>query len=208
MGKLIFGSAAVKLITFAFDGLGLFENHSLSLDLYASDRVVDEVSYAARRMEGIGNSISSQTVVAVTGLNATGKTTILRVTALAGDIVRGNDIALNNPLYMPLIPLISDRGVDFRAIFEDNGKWWLLESHFDVRHRDAGMDDAVNEYGTVSVEFSKEELWLHRRRHISKRNLLILSCSRDRAMCMRLVISVGKKNCMMTSSVSSLETGA
>lgn len=171
MGKLIFGSAAVKLITFAFDGLGLFENHSLSLDLYASDRVVDEVSYAARRMEGIGNSISSQTVVAVTGLNATGKTTILRVTALAGDIVRGNDIALNNPLYMPLIPLISDRGVDFRAIFEDNGKWWLLESHFDVRHRDAGMDDAVNEYGTVSVEFSKEELWLHRRRHISKKEL-------------------------------------
>lgn len=29
----------------------------------------------------------------------------------------------------------------------------------------------VNEYGTVSVEFSKEELWLHRRRHISKKEL-------------------------------------
>lgn len=110
--------------------LGTLRKPSLSLDLYASDRVVDEVSYAARRMEGIGNSISSQTVVAVTGLNATGKTTILRVTALAGDIVRGNDIALNNPLYMPLRPLISDRGVDFRAIFEDNGKWWIAGKPF------------------------------------------------------------------------------
>ena len=119
----------MRLIKYTFKGFSLFKDHALSLDLYASSRVVDEVSHATRRMTGIGSAVCSQTVVAIAGLNATGKTTVLRATALAGDIIRGNDIVLNSPLYMPLIPLVDDSGLDFQAIFEDQGEWWLLESH-------------------------------------------------------------------------------
>ena len=161
----------MRLIKYAFNGFSLFKDHALSLDLYASSRVVDEVSHATRRMTGIGSAVCSQTVVAIAGLNATGKTTVLRATALAGDIIRGNDIVLNSPLYMPLIPLVDDSGLDFQAIFEDQGEWWLLESHLDIIHRGAGMDGTGEGDETVAVDFTREQLHRHRDRHLVKNEL-------------------------------------
>ncbi|MBP9966941.1 MAG: ATP-binding protein [Proteocatella sp.] len=74
----------MKLLEISFDNIGIFEK-GFNFDLIASDRVLDE-----DQVYNIYNSIYSQNVVAVTGSNASGKTSLLKLLRIAFKIVVDN----------------------------------------------------------------------------------------------------------------------
>ena len=112
----------MKLLKIRFDHLRMFEGGVLDLDLYASDRVPssDESAF------GLARSLYSNNVVALAGINATGKTTVLNLVELACRIVGGLP-ALGGGLPSAL-PMLFDGAPSLRCLFLQEGALFLLES--------------------------------------------------------------------------------
>jgi len=146
------------------------------MDLYATDRVVEGNEGGARRMDGIGKSIATQTVTAIAGLNATGKTTVLRAIALAQAIVNGAPLGNRFMTDRPLAQLVDpDYGLRFTAVFKtecgDQDAWWLLESCIIPGVGELEAEEVPAGGGPLQWRFEKETLWRHRNRQISKKEL-------------------------------------
>ncbi|WP_171002772.1 AAA family ATPase [Bifidobacterium moukalabense] len=150
----------MNLLRFSVEGVSIFENGTLTLDLYASDKVVKEEG-----LTHIGNAksrIYTQNVIALAGINASGKTTSLRIIDLVTDIVNG-DISGSSFRYGALLPVLQPN-ITVKAIFEASGVFYLLESHLTNRYPlkggemfETGMHDGRN-----MLAFASEALWEHR----------------------------------------------
>ena len=79
----------MKLLKVSFDGLNMFKDGKLTLDFFATDRVVDQ-----RGVTCIEKPIYSENIMAFAGINATGKTTTLRLIALAVNLLSGGSVAV------------------------------------------------------------------------------------------------------------------
>lgn len=163
----------MKLIKIEFEGLELFDGATLELDMYATDRVMAETTFSARKIPG-NSTIATQTTLALTGLNATGKTTVLRAIALAGDIVGGYALSRRPALYAPLCETASPRGITFRAIIEHDDTWYLLESELDnSATTDAANGDPFDDPCLLS--FTHEKLWVRQRQSRTLRKKTLTS---------------------------------
>ena len=76
----------MKLLKVCFDHLSMFEDGLFEIDLFASDRVTasDESAFE------LADHLYVNSVVALAGINATGKTTALNLLELACRIVDGS----------------------------------------------------------------------------------------------------------------------
>ena len=98
----------MRLLGFEIHDTNLF-GKNLHIDLVATDKVSQLITdndniERAYRIDS-GASIYSQNLIAFTGLNATGKTTILEVIQILLQIV-ANDARLNDPHIKPIIQKI------------------------------------------------------------------------------------------------------
>lgn len=73
---------AMKIISVAFNNLNVFKDGQVHIDLYATDRVIGE-----KNTFQLSNNIHTQNSIAFVGINATGKTTLLRLLSMAFSIV-------------------------------------------------------------------------------------------------------------------------
>ncbi|MBT1161166.1 MULTISPECIES: AAA family ATPase [Bifidobacterium] len=159
----------MHLLKFAIDGLDLYRDHSVSMDLYASDRVSAQ-SVTVHRFTGIGAGISSQTVIGIAGLNASGKTTTLRALNFALDIVRGNPLDADHLVYGPLAALISGT-IQTRIIFTNDDAWFLLESTISRTKAKTGQGDGAPYESGNTLNFVEERMWKHINRPVLKKEL-------------------------------------
>lgn len=119
----------LKIIRVEFENLKQFENRSFRVDFVATDKVFKD-----SEMFKISNNIAFQNVIGFIGLNATGKTTSLRLLKTALDIViRNADLNL-----IITSTLITD-GTVIRTTFYLNGIYYQLESTI-AQHNDSGDD--------------------------------------------------------------------
>lgn len=115
----------MRLLSYAISGLRLYENHECRMDLYAID-AVREPGYT-HMLDGAARNISINTAIGVAGINASGKTTALRVTELALAVAGGMSLGSLNPDLFPLYDTMDDR-IGVRALFEQDGRFHLIDS--------------------------------------------------------------------------------
>ena len=103
----------VRVLSISFDKLAHFKEDSFKVDFFAKDRVFD-----ANELYKIADSIFLQNIICCIGLNATGKTTALRLLKNALDVIIFN---------MPLRLIVEDAngmiasGTIMRITFLYNG---------------------------------------------------------------------------------------
>lgn len=143
----------MKLLKVSFDGLNMFKDGKLTLDFFATDRVVDQ-----RGVTCIEKPIYLENVMAFAGINASGKTTTLRLIALAINLLSGGSVSLS--LQAPCFALLDVLKVD--ALFHHNGVFYRLISEIDQLESESLYAEPV---------FLSETLWEKKGSVISKRVL-------------------------------------
>lgn len=170
----------MHLLKFAIQGIGLYRNQAVAMDLYASDRVSSQ-SVTIHRLTGLGSGICSQTVLGIAGLNASGKTTTLRALNLALDIARGNPLDADHLVYGPLVPLM--RGpASAQIIFTHDDSWYLLESTIRAIRAKTGQGDGDPLDSGIMLHFTEERLWQHLDKPVQKKELTDFAMFRDRCV--------------------------
>lgn len=111
-------SEGLRIICVEFENLNHFDTGKFKVDFFATDRVFDK-----SELYKISNSISTQNVIGFVGLNATGKTTALRLLKIALNIVIYNT-SLNA---LNINDMVGD-GTLIRTIFLYDGFYYQLES--------------------------------------------------------------------------------
>lgn len=123
--KNVYRGENMRLLSYAISGLRLYENHECRMDLYAID-AVREPGYT-HMLDGAARNISVNTVIGIAGINASGKTTALRVTELALAVAGGMSLGSLNPDLFPLYDTMDDR-IGVRALFEQDGRFHFIDS--------------------------------------------------------------------------------
>jgi len=75
-------------LRFSVEGVSIFENGTLALDLYASDKVVKEEGLT--HIGNVKSKIYTRNIILLAGINVSDKTTLLRISDLVADIVNGD----------------------------------------------------------------------------------------------------------------------
>jgi AAA15 family ATPase/GTPase len=115
----------VKILRVYFKNLPVYKDQSFTVDLYASDRVMHDET-----MFHVYNSIYTQNILAFAGINATGKSTALRLLNLAIRTVVEN-IGLND-VYSINTNIITD-GTEMTITFCDDQKIYELHSYIGIK---------------------------------------------------------------------------
>ncbi len=108
----------MKVLKIEYEGLKHFENGHLTIDLYAADRVSQN-----NDLHKVAGNIYVQNIIGLIGLNATGKTTVLRLLKMALDVMI-NNVDLNTTE----APEMIGDGTIMRVTFHLDGKYYQLES--------------------------------------------------------------------------------
>lgn len=167
----------MHVLKFAIDGLNLYRDQSVSMDLYAADRVSAQ-DITIHRFDGIGAGISSQTVLGIAGLNASGKTTTLRALNFALDVARGNPLDADHLVYGPLVALMHGP-VSIHIIFTHEHDWYMLESTLRTVRAKAGQGDGDPYESGIMLRFTEEKLWRHVHKPIQKKEMANFTTFRE-----------------------------
>ena len=108
----------IKIVCVEFENLKHFEGGAFKVDFYAADRVFEN-----SKLFNISKSIFAQNLIAFTGLNATGKTSVLRLLKIALNVIVDNT-DLN---YFETNVMIDD-GTSMRVTFFCDDVCYQLES--------------------------------------------------------------------------------
>lgn len=139
----------MKLLKLRFDHMRMFEDGIFELDFYASDKVPS----SDESVLALGRPVYSNCIVALAGINASGKTTALNLIELACRVVNGT------PLGAPGLPsslsTIFDGDPSMRALVWEEGRLFLIESSLAV----AGTDDGASNADSP-IEFVDETISL------------------------------------------------
>lgn len=127
----------MKLLKIEFENLPVFKDKHFSIDFLATDRVMEDEGLFC-----INKVFYTEKVMAFIGMNATGKTTILRLINLAAKVVIGNKDL--NSMGLSHDDIIQD-GTIMNVIFYHNDKYYQLRSTIGVRDKH-GVLDGTQEY--------------------------------------------------------------
>ncbi|WP_303815788.1 ATP/GTP-binding protein [Acidaminococcus timonensis] len=150
----------MKLLRIEFERLPIFRNGHFCIDFLATDRVMkDDELYCVDR------NVYTEKLLAFVGMNATGKTTVLRLLNFACQVVIANrDL---NSLGMDQEDIIQD-GTLMQIVFFHNGKYYQLKSEIGIRDKKGVID------GTQEYYFKEESLVSKPKSAVtSKRNVFV-----------------------------------
>ena len=144
----------MRLLKVVVKGAGLFVNDTFSMDFYAADRVAGKEGPAynhVHRLEETSN-IYSQNVVGISGVNASGKSTTLKVIQLALDLIYA-PYFMRRGYSKRYLPAKMRKGLVSQVVFWQGGSYYLLESEISVS-RLADEGDSPNWF-----RIDDETLW-------------------------------------------------
>lgn len=130
----------MKILRVIFNGIPIFQDE-FKIELTAKDRVSSEEA-----VTNIWNTTYAQSVIALIGINAVGKTTALKLLNFALQIVINNRGLNDKKLVSPLIldKSIHDDGIKMTVDFFNNDKFYQLESV--IKSRYSELEGFVNYY--------------------------------------------------------------
>ena len=158
----------MRLLKIRVDGAELFKDHRFELDFIASDRVPrdDEGNVADVTPVRSGSSVYTQNVMALVGVNASGKTTAL-------NIIRFILGYLSGPYVMRRFALSDDclgkmaSHLSISCVFAEKGDYYLIESELD-----RAVESPEGEPRFDSYAFTDEVLWKHASANLSRKTIL------------------------------------
>lgn len=131
----------MKLLKVEFAGEELFNNSNFSFDLFASDRVMKpedgEPLANVHKIKDTRN-IYSQNVIGISGVNASGKTTVVTLLQFAAQYLTMSYLVRSNRFASVAPAKLGPRFI-FRAIISDHNNVYAIVSTIDRR---AGKDDS------------------------------------------------------------------
>lgn len=150
----------MRLLRVSVQGVALFKDLRFDMDLYASDRVV--------RLEGSDypedvtkvdthNAIYSQNVIGISGVNASGKTTVLNLLTFVFRVML-NPFAFRHAAFVSNGSLINFADtVRVEAVFYQDGHYYLLESDITAGSKDLSL--LIGASPSSNLVFNDEWLW-------------------------------------------------
>lgn len=154
----------MKLLKLSVSGLTILK--PFVIDFYASSRVMTADTEVRQLSQSC--NVSTETAMAFTGLNATGKTTVLRSIGLAVNLITGREL-LGTLAIAPIVTLFGEDGVTIQVIYQDDGGLHLLKSHL-ISHVVENGSEAWPGLDRVCV-IQDETIWNHPALHITKKAL-------------------------------------
>lgn len=136
----------MKLLKLVVDNLNLYEKESASFDFYATDKVTD-----IKGVNLITKPIYSQNAIALAGINATGKTSTLKLILGILNVLAGRPISMD---LANVISTFRDEDTSFKALIEHNAAIYMLEST--IKYNETVSDYDYSAYWV----FSEETLWM------------------------------------------------
>lgn len=138
----------MKLLKVKFDHLRMFEDGTFELDFYAADKVPSK----DESVFGLSRPVYSNNVVALAGINASGKSTALNLIDLACRIVNGTSISL--PGLPGSFQTIFDGDPSFQALVWEEGRLYLVESDLTITD-----DNSVLNVPQTPISFADETVY-------------------------------------------------
>lgn len=120
----------MKLLRIIFDNIIIFKE-SFDIDLTATDRIIDDSG-----VHNIWGPINTLQAISIVGINAVGKTTVLKLMRLAMEVVLNNK-GLNEDL-VPSVFLnqeMRDFGIVMKVYFYNNDRVYELESRIKYKEK-------------------------------------------------------------------------
>lgn len=185
----------MKILRIEFKNIKLYKN-DLVIDLIATERVT-----ALEEVNKIFNIINCQKVISITGLNATGKTTTLRLMNFVFQLLSDNTILQKEDVEFSLFKENSEVIVDFLI---DN-KMYRLRSLIGVKQSD-------NHIFSLKKQFYYKNEYLYKKNvNTVKKKTDILSWSEENILFERIELTIEKKSMLkfnhsMVSLVSTKAT--
>ena len=145
----------MRLLKLVVKGAGLFSGDSFSMDFFAADRVAGKGDPFFNNVFRLGDagSIYSQNVVAISGVNASGKTTALKIISAVLELLLV-PYEMRSHHMGRIIPAKMSERFSVQAIFWNEGEFYLLES-------DLKLSKGAEESNTFNwFRIEDEILWL------------------------------------------------
>lgn len=137
----------MRLLRFTINGLRLYDNETCTMNLYASDAVRNTAF--VHPLDGAARNINTNTVIGIAGINASGKTTALRVIELALAVAGGLSLGTVRNDLAPLFDM-AENTVKTRILFEQDGRFRILDSEL-----------ALDDDPRTPIRFIRETMHLH-----------------------------------------------
>lgn len=135
----------MKLLKLALGGFDLFEDGRLDVDFFASDRVAD-----GRGVAEVEAPIYTNNVLAFAGINATGKTTALKLMLGALNILAGRSLSQE---FLEMAFSFAGDIIELEALFWHEGEYYCLSSLISCVEDGASL-------GEDRWRFTDETLWV------------------------------------------------
>ena len=148
----------MRILAFDLKGLRLYDKGALRMILFAEDRITD--GSFTHRLQGTTSPLGIVTAIGISGINASGKTTDLRLLSLIINIARGASLGTQRSTIDSLMDILEPT-ITARIIFEEDGDAWLLNATL----RRADHNEATADSPLV---FEKERLCQYAGRSLSK----------------------------------------
>ncbi|WEV59090.1 ATP-binding protein [Bifidobacterium sp. ESL0728] len=154
----------MRLLHVSVSGSEPYSDKTLDLDFFAEDQVRSYgPASGITRLGGESSSVYSQNVIALTGVNATGKTTALRLLSFVISALTDN-IAL----FQQVHPLSTcDNSIHIETIFEAKGIFYLHEARLQPV---SDLEDGISNE-TKRFAFTFEALWRFDKKQPSRAQL-------------------------------------
>lgn len=146
----------MKLIRMKLNGFSMYRNGLLDLNFYATDRVANGDTSVTL----IDKPIYSQNVLVIAGINASGKTTTLKIVKGVLDILIGRPLGAG---FTGVLSNYADSQLFLEAVLFHDGKYYLLSSLLERREGTRALYES-------SWAFSQETL-RELPAHLSKKRL-------------------------------------
>lgn len=153
----------MRLLKLTVEGVPLFKDDRLELDFFAKDRVPrlnDGMLVADVTQVGYAKSVFSQNIVGISGVNASGKTTTLRLIRLVLDSLAGEVLAREFRGENLLLGKVG-RKLDVTAVFWHADSFYLIESRLSFPE-----DSTLSLPGHLFYE--DETIWTLRARRVNR----------------------------------------
>ena len=150
----------MKLIKLALEGIDLFEEEKFEIDLFASDRVVDP-----EPVNELQKGFYTQNTIAIAGINATGKTTALRILKFAAEVLVGN-----TPLGSSSVANLAKSTLTLKTILWNDNKLYCLVS--EISFTAFGRDEWLKSNTQTRSAIFHEELLYRLDKPLKNRKLI------------------------------------